>query len=132
MSAVNTDPLWPLALYFALVVAVAAGMLALSYVLGQRRRDRALSEPYEGGIAPTGSARVRLSAQFYLVALFFVIFELEAVFIFAWAGAARELGWMGYIEMVIFVAILFATLVYLWRLGALDWGPSVRQAVRKG
>ena len=67
-----------------------------------------------------------VSAKFYLVAMFFVIFDLEAVFIFAWAIAARELGWAGYCEILVFIAILLAALAYLWRLGALDWSPSRR------
>ncbi|MBP1624424.1 MAG: NADH-quinone oxidoreductase subunit [Acidobacteria bacterium] len=72
---------------------------------------------------PTGSARLHFSAKFYLIAMFFVIFDLEAVFIFAWAVAVPELGWMGYLEVLIFIIVLAATLIYLWRLGALDWGP---------
>ena len=85
-----------------------------------------LDQPYESGIVSEGSARVRVSAKFYLVAMFFVIFDLEAVFIFAWAIAARELGWAGYSEILVFIAILVAALAYLWRLGALDWSPSRR------
>jgi NADH-quinone oxidoreductase subunit A len=64
---------------------------------------------------------VRLSAKFYLVAMFFVIFDLEAVFLFAWSVSVREAGWFGYFEVVVFVCILIATLAYLWRVGALDW-----------
>ncbi len=97
-------------------------MLGVSYVLGQRHRERETGDPYEGGIVSTGSARVRLSVKFYRVAMFFVIFDLEAVFLFAWAVAARELGWAGYAEALVFVGILVAVLVYLWRSGALDWG----------
>jgi len=112
---------WPLALYFAIVVALVAGMLAASYFLGQRHNETATGAPYEAGIKSEGSARVRLSAKFYLIAMFFVIFDLEAVFLFAWAVAARELGWSAYWEVVVFIGILVATLAYLWRLGALDW-----------
>jgi NADH-quinone oxidoreductase subunit A len=72
----------------------------------------------------TGSARTRLDVKFYLVAMLFVIFDLEAVFIFAWSVSLREVGWQGYIEILLFIAILLAALFYLWRLGALDWGPS--------
>jgi NADH-quinone oxidoreductase subunit A len=117
---------WPLGVYFVVIIGVVAGMLAVSYVLGQRHDDRATGFPYESGIVSEGSARVRLSAKFYLVAMFFVIFDLEAVFIFAWAVAARELGWVAYWEIFIFILILVAALVYLWRLGALDWGPKPR------
>src|ERR1017187_10682977 len=116
--------MWPLGVYFALVLLLVAGMLVVSYLLGQRHHQRSTGEPYEGGILSEGSARGRLSAKFYLVAVFFVIFDLEAVFIFAWAVAARELGWAGYREIFVFIAILVAALAYLWLLGALDWGPS--------
>jgi NADH-quinone oxidoreductase subunit A len=116
--------LWPIGIYFALVLLLVASMLVLSHVLGQRHRDRATGSPYESGILSEGSARVRLSAKFYLVAMLFVVFDLEAVFIFAWAVAGRQVGWPGYWEMVVFVGILLAALAYLWRLGALDWHPK--------
>jgi len=111
-------------LYFIAVLILVGGMLGLSYVLGERHKAPQKGEPYESGIAPTGSARSRWSVKFYQVAMFFVVFDLEAVFLFAWAVAARALGWPGYVEALIFVAVLLVGLVYLWRLGALDWGPS--------
>ena len=114
--------LWPLGVYFILVVLLVSAMLALSHVLGERHHDRHTGLPYEGGVASEGSARVRLTARFYLVAMFFVVFDLEAVFLFLWAVAAREAGWAGYWEVVIFTAVLVAGLVYLWRVRALDWG----------
>lgn len=113
--------IWPMALYFLLVIALVSAMLALSYILGGRHRETATAEFYEGGIKSEGSAHVRLSARFYLVAMFFVIFDLEAVFVFAWAIATRELGWPGYWEIVIFVGLLVVALAYLWKVGALDW-----------
>lgn len=114
-------PLWPLVIYAALVLIVVGAMLGLSYVLGERHKDRATGEPYESGIVSTGSARLRLSVKYYLVAIFFVIFDLESAFIFAWAVAFRELGWVGYIEIIVFIGVLLAGLIYLWRNGALDW-----------
>lgn len=122
-----TPVLWPILLYFTLVLMLVAGMLSLSFVLGQRHRDRATGSPYEAGIVSEGSARVRLSSKFYLVAMLFVVFDIEAVFIFAWALAARELGWAGYIEVLIFITVLVAALAYLWRAGALDWAPGSRR-----
>lgn len=119
----NDAMLWPLIVYAALVILVTASMLG-SYVLGQRHRDPATGTPYESGIISEGSARVRLSARFYLVAVFFVVFDLEAVFLFAWAVAAREVGWSGYWEAVIFIGVLLAALVYLWGVGALDWATE--------
>lgn len=111
---------WPLGLYFGAVVAVVAGMLGVSFVLGQSHNDRSKGEPYESGIVATGTARVRFAADFFLVAVFFVIFDLESLFVFAWATSARELGWYGYGQICAFVGVVFASLLYLWREKALD------------
>jgi NADH-quinone oxidoreductase subunit A len=116
--------LWPLGIYVALVLGLVGAMLGLSYVLGQRHHDRSTGFPYESGILSEGSARVRLSAKFYLIAMFFVIFDLEAVFLFAWAVAVRETGWTGYAEAFIFIFILLVALAYLWRVGALEWASG--------
>ncbi len=130
-TVVTFPALWPLVLYFGVVLILVAGMIGVSYVLGERHRDRATGDPYESGIVSTGSARLRISVRFYLVAMFFVVFDLEAVFIFAWAVALREVGWSGYIEALVFIGVLVATLVYLWREGALDWGPArIRKLAR--
>ena len=117
---------WPLGLYFILVIALVSAMLGVSYVLGEHHTERATGAPYEAGIVSEGSARLRLTASFYLTAMFFVVFDLEAAFIFAWAVAGRELGWKGYWEVVSFIGVLLAALAYLWRVGALDWGVKVR------
>jgi len=114
--------LWPLVVYFILVILLIAAMLSLSAVLGERHRQPATGLPYEGGVASQGSARVRLSARFYLVAMLFVVFDLEAVFIFTWALVARTVGCYGYAEMAGFIGVLLLTLLYLARVGALDWG----------
>ena len=113
--------IWPLLTYFALVVVLAAAILTVSYLLGQRHSEPATGDPYEGGIVSEGSARVRFSVRYYLVAMFFVVFDLEAVFVYAWAGAVRELGWSGYCVVLLFIGLLAAALIYLWRVGALDW-----------
>jgi len=125
-SPVLSSDLWRLIVYFFSVMGLVAAMIALSYVLGERHREKQTNEPYESGIISTGSARVRFDVKFYLLAMFFVIFDLEAVFVFAWAVSARETGWTGYWEMLIFIGILVASLVYVWRLGALEWGEFVR------
>ncbi len=122
--------LWPLAVYAAAVLLLVSGMIGLSYLLGERHRDPATGDPYESGILSTGSAEVRLSVSFYLVAMFFVIFDVEAVYLFAWAVAGRELGWSGYVQVLVFVGLLAAALAYLWRLGALDWASGVRRPGR--
>ena len=120
--------IWPLVAYFAFVVVLVAVIISLSYLLGQRHFEPATGEPYEGGIVSEGSARVRFSVHYYLIAMFFVVFDLEAVFLFAWAGAARELGWAGYLEVVLFVGVLVAALIYLWKVGALDWAREPQRS----
>jgi NADH-quinone oxidoreductase subunit A len=116
-----TMPLWPFVVYATAVIILVAAMLGLSHVLGERHKGHARNKPYESGIESTGTARLRLSARFYLVAMFFVIFDLEVVFIVAWAIGMRELGWLGFIEIAVFIGVLLLSLVYVWRLGALDW-----------
>ena len=116
--------LWPLLLYAVLVVVLLTIILSLSYILGQHHRERATDLPYEGGIQQTGSARLRFSAQFYLVAMLFVIFDVEAVFIMLWAIGFYQLGWIGYIGVALFIAQLVVVLIYEWGIGALDFGPD--------
>ena len=118
---------WALACFVLGVLALCAFMLGASSLLGSKAWGRAKNEPFESGILPTGSARLRFSAKFYLVAMLFVIFDVEALFLFAWAVSVRESGWAGLIEATVFIAILLAGLVYLWRVGALDWAPSNRR-----
>ena len=116
--------IWPFLLYTALVFILLAAILTLSYFLGQHHREKATDLPYEGGIEQTGSARLRFSAQFYVVAMLFVIFDVEAVFIMLWALGFYELGWPGYIGISIFIAQLVVVLIYEWGIGALDFGPD--------
>lgn len=129
---VQIEKLWTLGVYFAVVLFLVTAMLAVSYILGQRHDEHATGQPYESGILSEGSAQVHVSAKFYLVAMFFVIFDLEAVFVFAWAVAVRELGWTGYWELLSFVMVLLATLAYLWRVGALELAPRRRDRELRG
>lgn len=122
--------LWPILAYGAIVLSLVCVMLGLSFVLGQRHRERATGEPYEGGILSTGSARLRFSSQFYLIAMLFVIFDVETIFIVSWAIAFPELGWYGYIGVMVFVILLFVVLIYEWRNGALDFGPDGRRILK--
>ena len=121
MTATDTS-LWPFLVYFIAVLLLVATMLGLSWVLGQRRANKATNMPFESGVLSVGSAHMQLSVEFYLVAIFFVIFDLETVFIFAWAIAFFELGWEGFIAIALFIAILGVALVYELSTGALDWG----------
>lgn len=121
----NTN-FWTFLLYGGLVVILLTAIILLSYILGQRHRERATNLPYEGGIQQTGSARLRFSAQFYLVAMLFVIFDVEAMFIMLWALGFYELGWPGYIGVALFIGQLVVVLIYEWGIGALDIGPDVK------
>jgi NADH-quinone oxidoreductase subunit A len=118
-------------LYIVSVLGIAGILVTVSWLMGQRHRDQVTGEPYESGIAPTGSPRVPFNVDFYLVGLLFVIFDLEAAFLFAWAVAARDLGWHGYAGVLVFVVILIVGLIYEWRQGALDFGPRGRRLGRR-
>ena len=118
---------WAFSVFLALIFIIVCAMLGISWFLGGRDWGRAKNEPFESGVVSAGSAQLRLSAKFYLVAMFFVIFDIEALFLYVWAVSMREVGWAGYIEAVIFITILLAGLVYLWRIGALDWSPEQRR-----
>ena len=123
-QVVNTTAFWPLLVFGAAACALVAGMIILSALLGQRHRERTTGDPYESGIVPTGSARLRFDVKFYLMAMFFVIFDLEAVFLFVWAVSVRRLGWSGFAAIIVFMGFLVLTLFYLWRVGAFDWAPG--------
>jgi NADH-quinone oxidoreductase subunit A len=113
-----------LAVYLGLVVILIGVLMLVTHLSGERHFERGTGVPYESGVPITGSARLRLSADFYLIAMFFVIFDISAVFLFAWAVAARELGWPGYVAALVFMAETAAGLAYLWRRGAFNRGAQ--------
>ncbi len=123
--------LWAILVYGIAVVALVGFMIGLSYVLGQRHKERATDKQYESGIAITGDARLRFPVHFYIVAMFFVIFDLEVAFLVAWAIAFKEVGWAGFIGVSVFIGLLVAVLVYEWRLGALDYATSGKEILKK-
>jgi NADH-quinone oxidoreductase subunit A len=128
-AAINhaaTQELWPLVVYFIAVIVLVLTMLGLSWLLGERRANAATNDAFESGVVSVGNAQGRISVDFYLIAIFFVIFDLETVFIFAWAIAFFELGWQGYFSILVFVFVLVVALVYEWRSGALEWGVNTR------
>lgn len=123
----SMSELAPFFFYAAAVLAVVGLMLGLSYFLGQSTSRKYTDTPFESGIVSVGSAQFRTSVHFYLPAILFIIFDLEVVFLFAWAVSVRETGWVGFIEIFVFVAILLAALFYLWRVGALDWRTGIQR-----
>jgi len=102
----------------------AAGLLGVSYLLGKRVRNRVKDMPYESGIVPTGDARHRFSVKFYLVAMLFILFDIEAIFLYPWAVVYRELKMFAFVEMLVFVVLILAGFFYIWKKGALDWSPD--------
>ena len=114
----------PLLLHFMIAFAVAGAIVTLSWLIGQRKPTRAKMSPYECGVAPVGDARERFSVKFYLVAMLFILFDVEAVFLYPWAIILRELKMFGFLEMLVYVGIVLVGLFYVWKKGVLDWGAT--------
>ena len=121
------EALTPFLFYASLVLAVVVTMLGLSFFLGQKINRKYKNTPFESGIISVGSAQFRISVHFYLTAILFIIFDLEVVFLFAWAVAVEQAGWPGFVEISVFIFILIVALVYLWRIGALDWRTETQR-----
>jgi NADH-quinone oxidoreductase subunit A len=117
---------WPFVVYAFGVLVLVGTMLLLSWLLGQRRANDATNMPFESGVVSVGNAQVNMSVEFYLVAILFVIFDLETVFVLAWAVAFFELGWSGFVAIAVFILILVVALIYELSTGALDWGKKHR------
>jgi len=111
----------PVLVHVLVVVALGSAMIGLSTWVGVKRPSREKLAPYECGSSPVGDARERFSISFYLVGMLFILFDVEAVFLYPWAVVYRSLGWFGFAEMFLYVAILLAGYVYIWKKGALDW-----------
>jgi NADH-quinone oxidoreductase subunit A len=114
----------PLLMHFGIATGLAAAIVTLSWLIGQHKPGRAKMSPYECGVAPVGDARGRFSVKFYLVAMLFILFDVEAIFLYPWAVILRELKMFGFWEMMIYIAIVLVGLFYVWKKGVLDWGLS--------
>jgi NADH-quinone oxidoreductase subunit A len=117
--------IFSLVIYTILVVMLAAVLLFLSRWLGQHKPDDEKYRPYESGIIPTGPARLRYPVPFFMVAIFFLLFDLEGAFIFSYAVAGDSLGWAGWEQIAFFILVLMAGLIYIWVKGGLSWGPNL-------
>ena len=130
MPSSYTELYFPVLVQALLAMALAAGLLTVSYLLGKHVRNRVKDMPYESGIVPTGDARQRFSIKFYLVAMLFILFDIEAIFLYPWAVVYRDLKMFGFVEMLVFVILILSGFFYIWKKGALDWsatGPSRKQ-----
>jgi len=119
-----TELYFPVLVQAIVAMALAAGLLSVSYLLGKRVRNRVKDMPYESGIAPTGDARQRFSVKFYLVAMLFILFDIEAIFLYPWVVVYRELRMFAFVEMLIFVVLILSGFFYIWKKGALDWSSA--------
>ncbi len=120
----NLESLVSLALYTGMVVFLVLLLMFVAYRFGRKTQNKVKGQPFESGIEPTGQARLHEPVPFYLVAIFFTIFDVETLFIVSWAVAYDQLGWAGFAQMAVFIGVLFVALIYLWKVGALNWGPS--------
>jgi NADH-quinone oxidoreductase subunit A len=129
---VMTSNLWQLIIYFTAIIAITVTLLSCAYLFGQKHQAKTVDEPFESGIVSAGDAQLRFSVQFYLIAIFFVIFDMESVFLFAWSIAFQETGESGFFAACIFTIILIAALFYLWANDAFDWHTQTRPKTEIG
>jgi len=114
----------PLLMHFVLSGALAGAIVILSWLIGYRKPTRAKLSPYECGMTPVGDARQRFSVKFYLVAMLFILFDVEAVFLYPWAVILRDLKMFGFLEMLVYIGIVLVGFFYIWKKGVLDWGRA--------
>src|SRR5947209_14046633 len=119
-----TELYFPVLVQAIVAMALAAGLLTVSFLLGRKVRNRVKHMPYESGIAPTGDARQRFSVKFYLVGMLFILFDIEAIFLYPWVVVYRELKMFAFVEMLIFVVLVLSGFFYIWKKGALDWSGA--------
>ncbi len=112
---------FPIFLQVVLAIVIAGGVLITSHLVGRRVQSKAKDQPYECGVTPTGDARGRLSVKFYLVAMLFILFDVEIVFLFPWAVVFRELKMFGFLSMLLYMVVILAGFLFAWKKGVLDW-----------
>ena len=124
------ETFFPVLVQIAIGVLVAAALVAITFLVGKRVHDRVKESPYECGMAPTGTARERFSVKFYLVAIVFILFDIEAIFLYPWAVIYRELKMFAFVEMLLFIVLVLSGFFYIWKKGALDWSIEAGTAVK--
>ena len=118
------ETFFPILVQALIAIAVATGLLSVSFLLGKKVRNRVKDMPYESGIVPTGDARRRFSVKFYLVGMLFILFDVEAIFLYPWVVVYRDLKMFAFFEMLVFVVLILSGFFYIWKKGALDWSGS--------
>lgn len=124
MPTSQLEVYFPILIQVLLAFTIAAGMIGASWLLGKRLRNPVKDTPYECGMTPVGSAKERFSVKFYLVAMIFILFDIEAVFLYPWVVVYRELSLYGFIVMLLFIDLILGGFYYIWKKGVLDWSKS--------
>lgn len=124
MPSTYPEIYFPVLLQAIIAMLVAGGMITISSLLGKKVRNPVKDQPYECGITPTGDARERFSVKFYLVAMVFIVFDIEAMFLYPWAVIYRELRLFGFVEMLLFIVLVLCGFFHIWKKGVLDWSHS--------
>ena len=126
MPTAYIDNYFPVLVQVHLAALVAAMLVGLAFAVGKRLKNKVKSTPYECGMEPVGTAKERISVKFYLVAMLFILFDIEAIFLYPWAVVYRELKLFGFVEMVVFIALILAGFFYIYKKGVLNWGAEPR------
>jgi NADH-quinone oxidoreductase subunit A len=124
MALTAAQSWFPVVLQILIAMAVASAMIGFSYLLGKKVRNKVKDTPYESGMAPRGDARHRFSVKFYLVAMLFILFDIEAIFLYPWVVVFKELRMFAFVEMLLFVILIFCGFFYIWKKGVLDWSED--------
>ena len=130
MPTTYAETYFPVLVQILIALAVAGGMIGASAIIGRKVRDRVKDSPYESGMTPVGDARERFSVKFYLVGMVFILFDIEAIFLYPWAVVYRELKMFAFTEMLLFIALVLCGFFYIWKKGVLDWSQEAMDAFR--
>ncbi len=131
MPTTYAETYFPVLIQILIAIGVAAAMIGASALLGRRLRDPIKSTPYESGMTPVGDARQRFTVKFYLVAMVFILFDIEAIFLYPWAVVYRELKWFAFFEMLLFIVLVLCGFFYIWKKGVLDWSADEQRERRR-
>lgn len=131
MPTTYAETWFPVLIQIIIAIGVAGGMIGASAVLGRRVKDAVKSSPYESGMKPVGNARERFSVKFYLVGMVFIVFDIEAIFLYPWAVVFRQLKMFAFLEMLVFIALVLCGFYYIWKKGVLNWSSDEARKVRE-
>ena len=124
MPTTYAQTYFPVLVQILIALAVAVGMIGASALVGRKVKDKVKDSPYESGMTPVGNARERFSVKFYLVAMVFILFDIEAIFLYPWAVVYRQLKMFGFVEMLLFMVLVLCGFFYIWKKGVLDWSKE--------